>query len=140
MGPFTGNSRVPAGSGAAAPGVPPMVNCVTTAPKLTMPMPEADIDQRVWQVVALIPAGKVATYGDVARLAGLPGAARRVGRALRGLPAGTRIPWHRVVNASGRISLPAGSEGYRRQQSLLQAEGVPFSNGRLPLDSYRWQP
>ncbi len=103
-------------------------------------MPEADIDQRVWQVVALIPAGKVATYGDVARLAGLPGAARRVGRALRGLPGGTRIPWHRVVNASGRISLPAGSEGYRRQRRRLEAEGVTFSNGRLSLASYRWQP
>ncbi len=103
-------------------------------------MSETDIDQRVWQVVALIPSGKVATYGDVARLAGLPGAARRVGRALRGLPEGTRIPWHRVVNASGRISLPPDSDGHRRQRQRLEAEGIAFSNGRLPLRIYRWQP
>ena len=65
-----------------------------------------DIDQRIWQVVALIPPGRVATYGDVARQAGMPGAARRVGRALGALPAGTRLPWHRLINARGRISPP----------------------------------
>ncbi len=103
-------------------------------------MSEIDIDQRVWQVVALIPPGKVATYGDVARLAGLPGAARRVGRALRGLPEDTRIPWHRVLNASGRISLPPGSVSHRRQRQRLEAEGIQFHNGRLSLGSYRWEP
>ena len=68
---------------------------------------KADINQRIWQVVALIPRGKVSSYGEVARQAGLPGAARRVGYALRCLPTDTRIPWHRVIGAQGRLSLPA---------------------------------
>ena len=99
-----------------------------------------DIDQRIWQVVSMIPRGRVATYGDVARQAGLAGAARRVGRALRGLPDDTRIPWHRVVNASGRISLPAGSRGQLIQRQRLEEEGVAFRGNRLPLADYRWTP
>jgi methylated-DNA-protein-cysteine methyltransferase-like protein len=99
-----------------------------------------DIDQRIWQVVSMIPRGRVATYGDVARQAGLAGAARRVGRALRGLPDDTRIPWHRVVNASGRISLPAGSRGQVIQRQRLEEEGVVFRGNRLPLADYRWTP
>ena len=101
----------------------------------------ADIDQRIWQVVALIPRGKVATYGDVARHAGLPGAARRVGHALRKLPEGTRIPWHRVVNARGQISLPEASGALGRQRQRLEAEGILFTNKRsLSLAGYRWKP
>lgn len=88
---------------------------------------EPDINHRIWQVVALIPAGKVATYGDVARLAGLPGAARRVGAALRALPPDTRIPWHRVINARGRLSLPEASEAQYTQRERLEAEGIVFS-------------
>jgi methylated-DNA-protein-cysteine methyltransferase-like protein len=99
-----------------------------------------DIDQRIWLVVSMIPRGRVATYGDVARQAGLAGAARRVGRALRGLPDDTRIPWHRVVNASGRISLPAGSRGQVIQRQRLEEEGVVFRGNRLPLADYRWTP
>ncbi|MBN7795197.1 MGMT family protein [Parahaliea mediterranea] len=98
------------------------------------------MNQRIWQVVALIPPGKVATYGDVARHAGLPGAARRVGYALRQLPAGSRIPWHRVINAQGRISLPAGTGGEYTQRERLEAEGVAFIGGKIPLRSYRWHP
>jgi methylated-DNA-protein-cysteine methyltransferase-like protein len=102
---------------------------------------QVDIDQRVWQVVALIPPGSVATYGDVARQAGLPGAARRVGRALRGLPADTRIPWHRVINAQGRLSLPPGSAGQLAQRQRLEAEGVSFLGGaKVNLAKYRWRP
>ncbi len=102
---------------------------------------QADIDQRIWQVVALIPPGKVATYGDVARHAGLPRGARRVGRALRSLPEGTRIPWHRVINARGRISLPAGSDSYHRQIERLKREGLRFDSDRiLDLYSARWNP
>ena len=78
-----------------------------------------EIDQRIWQVVMLIPAGTVATYGDVAQQAGLPGAARRVGRALRGLPEDTRIPWHRVLNAQGRLVVPGGSDALQRQRLRL---------------------
>jgi methylated-DNA-protein-cysteine methyltransferase-like protein len=102
---------------------------------------EPDINHRIWQVVALIPAGKVATYGDVASHAGMPGAARRVGAALRGLPQDTRIPWHRVINAQGRIALPQGSSSRYTQRERLEAEGIVFrSNQRLDLGKYRWHP
>ena len=102
---------------------------------------EPTIAEQVWQVIALIPKGRVATYGQVAELAGLPGGARRVGKVLSQLPSGTRIPWHRVVNASGGISLPEASGGYVRQQTRLKKEGIVFSaSGRIPLRKYRWQP
>lgn len=102
---------------------------------------EPDINHRIWQVVALIPPGKVATYGDIAGHAGLPGAARRVGAALRGLPTDTRIPWHRVINAQGRISLPEGSASRYTQRERLESEGVVFTcNNRLNLRHYRWIP
>lgn len=100
---------------------------------------EPDIDHRIWQVVALIPRGRVATYGDVASKAGLPGAARRVGRALNNLPADTRIPWHRVINARGRLSLPERSAGQYTQRERLESEGVVFrANHSIDLDKYRW--
>ena len=100
-----------------------------------------DIDLRIWQVVMLIPPGKVATYGDVARHAGLPGAARRVGRALRGLPEDTAIPWHRVVNAQGKLVVPGGSAAQDRQRARLEREGIRFrGNDVLILRNCRWQP
>ena len=100
---------------------------------------EPDINHRIWQVVALIPSGKVATYGDVARQAGMPGAARRVGMALRRLPAGTRIPWHRVINAQGRISLPEGSASQLTQRERLEEEGILFRvNGSIDLHRFGW--
>ena len=100
-----------------------------------------EIDQRIWQVVMLIPPGTVATYGDIARQAGLPGAARRVGRALRGLPEDTRIPWHRVINAQGRLVVPGGRDALHRQRQRLQSEGVIFrSANAISLRQYRWQP
>ena len=99
---------------------------------------DTDIDQRIWRVVALIPRGQVATYGDVAAQAGMPGAARRVGRALKHLPQGTRIPWHRVVNAQGRIALAAGSASEYTQRERLEAEGVTFQpGGRINLCTFR---
>jgi methylated-DNA-protein-cysteine methyltransferase related protein len=102
---------------------------------------EPTLAERVWQVIALIPNGRVATYGQIAALAGLPRGARRVGRVLSQLPKGTRIPWHRVVNASGGISLPEESGGYARQRGLLEKEGVAFNrSGRIALRKYRWQP
>jgi methylated-DNA-protein-cysteine methyltransferase-like protein len=100
---------------------------------------EPDINHRIWQVVALIPSGKVATYGGVARHAGMPGAARRVGMALRSLPADTRIPWHRVINAQGRISLPEGSASQLTQRERLEAEGILFRiNGSVDLCLFGW--
>ena len=92
--------------------------------------------ERVWFAVASIPAGQVATYGQIATLASLPGGARRVGRVLAGLPAGSHLPWHRVVSASGRISLPG--EAGQRQRRLLQAEGVECAAGRVSLRRHRW--
>ncbi len=93
-------------------------------------------DEKIWQVVHAIPAGRVATYGQVARLAGLPGYARYVGLVLKRLPSGSRLPWHRVVNARGRISFPFGSSQYCQQRALLEAEGVTFLKGRLPLQEF----
>ena len=100
---------------------------------------ELDANHRIWQVVAEIPKGKVMTYGAVAQKAGMHGAARRVGHALRALPSNTRIPWHRVVNAQGRISLPAGSAPYIIQRDRLEHEGVPFrTNGTIDLHQCGW--
>ncbi|MEP6389129.1 MAG: MGMT family protein [Halioglobus sp.] len=97
------------------------------------------INERIWHIVAMIPAGRVSTYGEIARQAGMPGAARRVGRALRDLPEGTRIPWYRVVNAQGRISLPESSPSRAFQRTQLESEGVVFSAGnRLKLTRYGW--
>ena len=97
---------------------------------------------RIRKVVARIPAGKVATYGDVAAHAGLPGRARQVGQVMGALPDGSRIPWHRVLNARGEVSERAGGgwqAGYQRH--LLEEEGVAFdAGGRVDLDSCRWQP
>jgi len=93
--------------------------------------------ERIWQVINAIPAGQVCTYGKVAQLAGLGLAARMVGRTLRELPAGSKLPWHRVINAQGRISLPVGSAGHEKQRSRLEAEGIEFSvKGKISLSKY----
>ena len=101
-------------------------------------MVSVQANERIWQVVAAIPLGRVATYGQVAALAGLPGGARQVGRCLSQLPADTRLPWFRVVNAAGKISFPVGSDGYSRQLARLQDEGVVVLNGRIRLADFRW--
>lgn len=101
---------------------------------------EPGIEERVWQVVAMIPPGRVSTYGEIATMAGLGRGARRVGRILSHLPPGTRLPWHRVINASGRISLPSDSPGHTEQKERLQSEGVAFIKGRVSLARYRWRP
>jgi|SRR5690606_4325118 len=93
----------------------------------------------IWQIVASIPKGKVATYSQVARLAGYPNHARYVGFTLKNMPEDTTLPWHRVVNAQGRISFAAGSEAYQRQRSLLESEGIVFDNMKLPLRTYGWR-
>ena len=100
-----------------------------------------DINQRVWQVMNLIPKGRVASYGDVAALAGHPGAARQVGRLLRELPTGTKLPWHRVIATTGKIALPKHSRSGRLQRERLEAEGVSFkANGTVDMKKFRWQP
>ena len=96
-------------------------------------------EERIWQVVAMIPVGKVATYGQVAAQAGMPAHARLVGRTLSNLPNATRLPWHRVINAGMRISQREGSDGHLLQRSRLEAEGVEFMGPRVPKN-FRWVP
>lgn len=93
----------------------------------------AGFDEEVRAIVAQVPAGRVVTYGQIARLAGMPGYARRVGRSLASAPAG--VPCHRVVNAQGR-TVP----GWTAQRELLEAEGVLFrSNGCADLARSGWE-
>jgi len=96
--------------------------------------------QRIWQVVAAIPKGKVATYGQVADLAGLPRAARLVGRTMANLPKGSKLPWYRVLNSRGELSFARNTASWRRQRDKLAAEGVTLIKGRLSLKVYRWEP
>jgi methylated-DNA-protein-cysteine methyltransferase-like protein len=96
---------------------------------------------RIYAVVRQIPRGRVATYGQVAALAGMPGQARQVGYALHALPDGEAVPWHRVINAQGRVS--ARSEPFEEsiQRQLLEREGLRFdAAGRTDLEQYRWKP
>ena len=97
--------------------------------------------RNIWKTVRRIPAGRVATYGQIATLAGIPGHARQVGYALHALPDDSRVPWHRVINAAGQVS-PRATPGYDRlQRALLEAEGVEFGpGGRISLRRYRWRP
>ena len=104
--------------------------------------------ERIWKAVSAIPRGEVASYGGIARRAGLPRRARLVGHALKVAPASLKLPWHRVLNAQGRISLPAGSKAHRLQRRLLEEEGIVFRSGRvdlgksggLDLDALLWRP
>ena len=98
--------------------------------------------ERIYAVIRRIPAGRVATYGQIAELAGLPGHARQVGYALYALPAHARVPWHRVVNAQGRLSLgKVIPEGDVEQRIRLEIEGVQFdADGKIVLERYRWYP
>ena len=93
---------------------------------------------RIIAAIKKIPRGKVCTYGNVADVAGLPRRARLVRTVLRQTPASRGLPWYRVINASGRISFPAGSDSYTRQRKLLEAEGVDFAGGRVNLEQFGW--
>jgi methylated-DNA-protein-cysteine methyltransferase-like protein len=117
-----------------------MVGDVRQRPPARRP-PDASRYQRIYAVVALIPPGRVATYGQIARLAGMNGQARLVGYALSSLRDGA-IPWHRVINARGEISPRSdGSPADEIQRLRLEAEGIVFdSHGRIPLSRYQWHP
>jgi len=98
--------------------------------------------ERFYAVIRRIPVGRVATYGQIAELAGLPGHARQVGYALYALHAHSGVPWHRVVNARGRLSLgTVVPEGDVEQRIRLEIEGVEFdADGRIDLGRYQWRP
>ncbi|MDP9193316.1 MAG: MGMT family protein [Acidobacteriota bacterium] len=94
----------------------------------------------IWTVARKVPRGRVATYGQIAEIAGLEGHARQVGYALHHLPAHSNVPWHRVVNAKGEISARTGGDSHELQRMLLEAEGVEFdAKGRMDLKRYRWK-
>lgn len=96
---------------------------------------------KIYQVVLQIPAGMVATYGQVAELAGLPRQARLVGYALHKSPSELNIPWHRVINAKGEISAYGSNDLTEYHKSLLEAEGVVFNDkGRISLKKFQWLP
>ena len=108
-------------------------------------MPRAPLSSHpaIYRVVRRIPPGRVATYGQIAWLAGVPGQARLVGYAMHAAAADDpRVPWHRVVNAQGRISARSEGPGATvMQRLLLEREGVAFdAGGRLSLEAYRWTP
>ncbi len=92
----------------------------------------------IYTALKSVPAGKLVTYGQLADMAGLPRAARLVGTVMCQLPEGTDLPWHRVVNAQGKISMPEGSAGYREQVRRLTAEGVEVKQGKIRLKDYRF--
>ena len=100
--------------------------------------------QKIGQTVQKVPQGSVVSYGQVADLAGLPGKARLVGKALGCIPKdgwqGQQVPWHRVINSQGKISLPVESEGYKNQRELLLSEGVIVLGNKIKMSTYQWQP
>ncbi len=97
-----------------------------------------DTYRLIWEAVCHIPRGKVATYGEIARLAGFVGQARLVGYALHNTLPGFIVPWHRVINARGQISLPSNNGAHARQKKLLLREGIRFQSGTIDLDKFGW--
>ncbi len=102
-----------------------------------MPQPDS-AKQRLWQVLAAIPAGRVSSYGRLAQLAGMGRGARMVGRWLSQLPDGSSLPWHRVLNSQGQLSLPVDSSAGQEQLQRLRAEGVIIRNRRVSMARYGW--
>lgn len=95
--------------------------------------------ERIWGVVTKIPRGRVATYGQIARIAMLTRQARLVGYALHNLPKGIDIPWQRVINAKGMISFRKESSAHKRQRTLLEKEGIVFVNDKIDVAKFGWR-
>ncbi len=107
----------------------------------TNPSSGSENYSRIYAVVEEIPEGQVATYGQVAALAGLSGHARQVGYALHAIPAELDLPWHRVINAKGEISQRSDPGPEPLQRRMLEAEGVVFGpTGKVSLKEFRWDP
>ena len=103
-----------------------------------MSSPEKTNDEKIWQIVYSIPRGSVATYGQVANLAGLPRQARLVGYALNAVRDDS-VPWHRVINSKGGISKRSRGKHDSLQREMLEDEGIEFSPGdKISLQKYRW--
>lgn len=96
--------------------------------------------QKIWKTTQLIPMGKVATYGQIADLAGLPGRARLVGKALGAVPKDLQVPWYRVLRSTGQIAFATGSVQSKKQTGYLQQENVVVLNNRVKLRIFQWQP
>jgi methylated-DNA-protein-cysteine methyltransferase-like protein len=94
---------------------------------------------KVWNTAKTIPRGRVTTYGQLATAAGFPRAARLAGFALKNTPPGMKLPWHRVLNAQGKVSFPPRSPAWNEQRRRLAAEGVAFIGGRVDLARYGWR-
>lgn len=97
-----------------------------------------DNAERILNAVERIPRGRVSTYGAIAEVAGLARRARLVGKVLREAPSSRKAPWFRVLNASGRLSFPLGSDAYATQKAKLEREGVVFIGGRVDLKRFGW--
>ena len=104
-------------------------------------MPSTSSYPRIYATVRRVPRGRVATYGQIAQLSGLAGQARLVGYAMFALPRTTTVPWHRVINAQGRISLRDDGGGAAiRQRILLEREGIMFdASDRISLAEFGWK-
>jgi methylated-DNA-protein-cysteine methyltransferase-like protein len=96
--------------------------------------------RRIWSVIRDIPEGRVASYGQIAELAGVPRGARQVGYALKQVPDDLDVPWHRVIRSSGRLAFDGGTRAFGKQAGLLAEEDVPVLKGRVDMKKYRWQP
>jgi len=96
--------------------------------------------QRIWSTIRDIPPGSVASYGQIAEITGIRRGARQVGYALRNLPSGLDVPWHRVITASGRIAFAEGSDQFNEQAKRLMMEGVTVGGGKVNMRRFRWQP
>ncbi|MCX6133705.1 MAG: methylated-DNA--[protein]-cysteine S-methyltransferase [Ignavibacteriales bacterium] len=92
----------------------------------------------IWETVRHVPKGKVATYGQIASEAGFPRQPRLVGYALHALPPRSGVPWHRVINAKGRVSFPKDNAAYKKQRRLLKAEGIVFRGEAVDMERYGW--
>jgi methylated-DNA-protein-cysteine methyltransferase related protein len=100
----------------------------------------SDRAARITAVVRDIPPGRVASYGQVAEIAGIPRGARQVGYTLRQLPDGHDVPWYRVVQSAGTLAFVAGTPQFDLQRKRLALEGVEVVAGRIDMRRYRWQP
>ncbi len=97
-------------------------------------------NRRIYGVIEDIPEGCVASYGQIAELAGVPRGARQVAYALRCLPKDHELPWFRIITASGKLAFPPDSRSFRTQRDRLRDEGVRVENGKVNMREFRWTP